>query len=157
MDGISFHAFDSFEGMPKTENNVLYHWRPGALCTSLDQFKEITGEHGLYLEDIHTHKGFYEDSLNQELSLKLQEKGTRASFINIDCDLYESAVQVFKFIEPFLIHGTVIYLDDAFAGFKADSSGGVLEAWNRFSAKSKFRFLENSSIGWWGKSFIASE
>jgi hypothetical protein len=95
--------------------------------------------------------------LNQDLSSALQAKGTKASFINIDCDLYESAVEVFRFIEPFLTHGTVIYLDDAFAGFKPFSSGGVLEAWKQFSAGSKFRFYEHLSIGWWGKSFIASE
>ncbi len=152
---INFFAFDSFEGLPPRENSLIEQWKEGALSTSEDDFKRMVGELGLYRDSITTIKGFYDESLSKITKEKLNS--AKACFINIDCDYYESAVSVFSFIEPYLQHGTVIYLDDVFAGFKKEAKGGVRAAFNEFKQKSSFDFIQHLSIGWWGQSFITSE
>ena len=66
--------------------------------------------------------------------------------INVDCDYYESAVSVFNFIEPFIQHGTVIYLDDVFAGFTENSNGGVYKAFQEFKIKSNFNHISHMKL-----------
>lgn len=155
INDISFHAFDSFEGLPDFGDPLIKSWSPNALCTTVDQFMSHIKDHGLYLDQINCHKGFFKDSLNNELKASFQNR--KAMMITVDCDFYHSAVSVFEFIEPFLQHGTVIYLDDVFAGFTESSMGGVLQAFREFEDKSSFNFIPNQHIGWWGRSFIASK
>lgn len=157
LDDISFHAFDSFEGLPDIGNKLIDQWKPNALTTSEDVFKSLIKSHGLYLNSYYCYKGFYEQSLNERLSAHLLNNFNKAMMITVDCDYYESAVSVFNFIEPFIQHGTIIYLDDVFAGFSKKSKGGVHEAFKTYAKKSKFKFLPHINIGWWGKSFIASQ
>ena len=152
---ISFHAFDSFEGLPDFGDALIEQWQPKELCTTVDQFMSLINNHGLYLENIECHKGFYEDSLNEELNNSMIN--SKAMMITVDCDFYQSAVSVFEFIEPFLQHGTVIYLDDVFAGFTDSSKGGTLQAFREFEQISSFNFIPHQHIGWWGRSFIAKK
>ena len=56
-------------------------------------------------------KGFYKSSLNNKLKENFKKRKIKASLVTIDCDLYESAVPVFKFLN-FFQEGTIIYLDD---------------------------------------------
>ncbi len=156
LSGVSFHAFDSFEGLPDFGGALMDKWKAGALCTSRDEFVKTVESHGLYTDAVHTYKGFYDQTLTPTLAAELQARGTKAMMITVDCDYYQSAVSVFGFIEPFLQHGTVIYLDDVFAGFKSDSQGGVLRAFEEFAARSAYDFLPHLHVGWWGRSFIAS-
>jgi hypothetical protein len=102
---------------------------------------------------VYLHEGFYNELLNKEFQTQLMQISPSAAFINIDCDFYESAVDVFNFIEPFLQHGSIIYIDDFFGGFKLNSNGGVKQAFNEFRMASNFDFIEHMNCGWWGKSF----
>lgn len=156
LSGLSFHAFDSFEGLPSFGEALMDKWKPGALCTTLEEFLQTIRAHGLYTESVHCYKGFYDKTLTPDLSRQLSAQGTKAMMITVDCDYYQSATSVFGFIEPFLQHGTVVYLDDVFAGFKTDSQGGVMRAFQEFAAKSSFEFIPHLHVGWWGRSFIAS-
>jgi hypothetical protein len=74
--------------------------------------------------------------------------------INVDCDLYESAVPVFNFIEPLLQEGTVIYIDDLFAGYKGSPNKGVALAFLEWQKESRWRIVRHLDIGWWGRSYI---
>jgi hypothetical protein len=156
MHSMRFHAFDSFEGLPDFGDHLIEQWRPGQLATSENDFDRLIAEHNLFPNKIFKHKGFYKDLLTPSLSKTLLESKAKAAFINIDCDFYDSAVSVFNFIEPFLQHGTVLYLDDAFCAFKETSKGGVLGAFNEFQKNSSFKFVEHMSVGWAGRSYIAS-
>lgn len=51
-------------------------------------------------------EGFYSDSLNDVAHLRLS--GRKASVIYIDCDLYDSTVKVFDFIQPYVVNGSII-------------------------------------------------
>ena len=107
------------------------------------------------MDKIETYPGFYNETLTPELKKNLSINNTKGAVICIDCDLYESSVPVFKFIEEFLQDGTVIYIDDWFAGYKGHQNKGVSKAFHEFSQNSKYKFTEFVPVPWIGKSFIA--
>tara|TARA_Y100000816_G_C26100850_1_gene583352 strand:- start:650 stop:1399 length:750 start_codon:yes stop_codon:yes gene_type:complete len=156
LENMNFYAFDSFEGLPKrdADDDSIEKWQSGALTTSEENFREMLNEHGLYLDKIKSIKGFFEDSLNDNLIKKFDENQSNAALINIDCDFYKSAIPVFNFIENFLQIGTVIYIDDMYAGYKGQKSKGVAKAFYEYKKKSKWQFEDYLNIGWFGKSFI---
>ena len=156
MDQMKFFAFDSFEGLPEhsVDHNVEI-WKRGALSTSVERFREHVNEHGIYTDRIQTIKGFYSESLTGALQRKFLDEENKIALANVDCDLYESAVPVFRFIEPLLQEGAVIYIDDLFAGYKGSPEKGVAKAFREFRARSRFKFQRHLDIGWWGRSYIA--
>lgn len=154
---VQFHGFDSFEGLPAFETSVAegHVWTPGSMAFSEEQFWQAIREHGLFVDRVKTHKGFYKDTLTKELQKQFMDSGRKIAFANIDCDLYESAVPVFEFIDPLLQEGTLIYLDDYFAGYNGSPKRGVAGAFNEYKAKSRFAFQPFRTVGHWGRSFIA--
>jgi hypothetical protein len=156
LAAMRFLAFDSFEGLPAgAGDHDVANWTGGALCTSEDEFRAIVARHGIYVDRIDTIKGFYENSLTDTLRDRLLAQGYRVSLLNIDCDLYESAVPIFRFVEPFLQEGSVIYIDDYFAGYKGSPRKGVSRAFDDFRKTSRFTFVQHLQAGWNGRSFIA--
>jgi len=156
LDGKRFFAFDSFEGLPEaqTETGVPSYHR-GALSTSEDQFWQLVRDHGIYVENIRIIKGFYQDRLTTALQKQFVAEGAKIAIACIDCDLYESAAPVFHFIEPLIHEGTVLYIDDYFAGHKGSPLTGPARAFHEFERESGFKFIQHLQVGWWGRSFIA--
>jgi len=157
IQNMKFYAFDSFEGLPpnKSEIHGVDEWQPHALTTSEDDFWKIINEHGLYQDKVKAFSGFYDVSLTPELKTELLTGDRKAAVICIDCDLYESSVPVFSFIEDFLQEGTVIYIDDWFAGYKGNPNKGVSKAFREFEEKSQYKFVQFLQVPWIGNSFIA--
>src|SRR3989442_10709603 len=126
---MKFYAFDSFEGLPDlvTDTSVEI-WRRGALTTSEDEFRRLVREHGIYVDRVHTVKGFYGDSLTRALRGRFLEHENKIALVTIDCDLFESAVPVFEFIDPLLQDGAVLYIDDLFARYHGPAAQGVARA-----------------------------
>ena len=156
LDCMKFFAFDSFEGLPEVESEPgIPLWKKGALFTSEDEFWRLIKEHGIYVENSRTIKGFYQETLTKELQDRFLSDEAKIALACIDCDLYESAVPVFDFIEPFLQEGSLLYIDDFFAGYKGSPSKGVARAFTEFQRKSQFKFTPHMQVGWWGRSFIA--
>jgi len=153
---MNFFAFDSFEGLPDpTTDTSVEIWKRGALTTSEEAFRGLVREHGIYADRVKTVKGFYSDSLTKALRQRFLDEENKIALVNIDCDLYESAVPVFEFIEPLLQEGAVIYIDDLFAGYKGVPMKGVAKAFLEFQQKSRWKFVRHLDIGWWGRSYIA--
>jgi len=155
VGAMKFFAFDSFEGLPDSSGHSVEIWTRGALTTTVDQFMGMVREHGIYVDRVTPIKGFYQDSLTPALRQKFLDNENKIALATIDCDLYESAVPVFEFIEPLLQEGSVLYIDDLFAGYKGSPSKGVARAFREFRQKSRFRFVRHLDIGWWGRSYIA--
>jgi len=155
LDKMEFHAFDSFEGLPDpTTDTSVEIWRRGALTTSEEAFMGMVREHGIYADRVKTIKGFYSDSLTKALQRQYVDSGRKISLVNIDCDLYESAVPVFDFIDPLLQEGTVMYIDDLFAGYKGSPAKGVAKAFLEWQKRSRWKVVRHLDIGWWGRSYI---
>jgi hypothetical protein len=153
---MNFWAFDSFEGLPDpTTETSVSKWTQGALTTSEQAFLKLVKEHGVYVDRVHTVKGFYSDSLTAERRKRMVDEGRKAALVTVDCDLYESAVPVFDFIEPLLQDGTSIYMDDLFVGNKGNPSRGVARAFLEFQKRSRWQFIRHLDVSWWGRSYIA--
>ena len=97
-------------------------------------------------------QGFYDQSLkNINLNIYSNKK---ASLINIDCDLYESAVPIFDFIDNILQEGTILYIDDYFTGYKGNPTKGVSGALKEWNNNSKWNLESYREVGWAGRSYI---
>ncbi len=156
LSEMDFFAFDSFQGLPDSTSSPDHAvWKQGALSTSEADFKRLIGEHGIFADRVRTIPGFYADSLSEDLQKRFVEEEQPIALACIDCDLYESAVPVFRFIEPMLQEGSVLYLDDLFAGYRGSPVRGVARAFSEFRARSRFKFVRHVNIGWWGRSYIA--
>lgn len=155
LEDMQFHAFDSFEGLPDpTSDTSVEIWKRGALTTSEEAFRHMVEEHGIYTDKVKTIKGFYSESLTPALRHEYLESGRKIALVNVDCDLYESAVPVFDFIDPLLQEGSVIYIDDLFAGYKGSPAKGVAKAFLEWQSRSRWKVVRHLNIGWWGRSYI---
>lgn len=148
----TYVAFDSFEGLPEMddfERSSIF--RPGYLSTSEEYFrKKVTGC-GMPDDKLITVKGFYENTLTDELRDRLQPQ--KAAVIYVDCDLYSSTVDVLKFIRPFLQMGTIVVFDD-WNCYHADPQNGERLAWAEFLERHPELAFEDFMITAEAKAFI---
>lgn len=155
LNDMKFWAFDSFEGLPvPTTETSVSKWTKGALTTGERDFLEHVHNHGVYVDKVTTVKGFYSDSLTADLQKKMVAGESKIALVTVDCDLYESAVPVFNFIEPMLQDGTIIYMDDLFVGNKGNPTRGVARAFLEHQKRSKWRYMRHLDVGWWGHTYI---
>ena len=120
---MRFHAFDSFEGLPETENssNPIQYFA-GNYSASEKVFRDRISDAGLDMSRVSITKGWFNKTLNQETVNNL--KLNKVAIAYIDCDIYESSVDVLDFIRPHLRTGSVLVFDDWFRN-KGISSAGV--------------------------------
>ena len=152
---IKFYAYDSFEGLPKVEEDHEFGSRsnPGALSTSTEEFKTLIIESGYKLDNVQLIKGYYAESLPR-ISHKEFYLGRKASLINIDCDLYESAIPVFHHINELVQEGTILYIDDYFAGYKGNPLKGVSKALKEWQEVTEWKIERYRDVGFTGRSYI---
>lgn len=101
-----FYGFDSFEGLPE-------NWRTGFSKGEFD----LIGEKPFDTENIKFVKGWFNESIPnflKEVNLNLP------LFIHIDCDLYSSTRDVFKYLDKYINIDTYILFDEliAYPGWK---------------------------------------
>lgn len=152
LDAMRFYAFDSFEGLPEPDRNGAQQFKKGQFACSEEQFKKNLFKHKVDLSRVHIVSGWYKDTLNAETRKKLPAQ--KATIVYIDCDLYESAVDVLNFITPYLEHGTLILFDEWFA-YRGDPAMGEQKAFREWLAKNpRISAAEYQKFGWSGNSFI---
>lgn len=126
-------AFDSFEGLPEIEEiDKQEIWKAGKLRTDEDDFKQMMLDHGIPEDRLKMVKGFYSDSLTEDLSAQILPD--KAAVVYIDCDLYASCRDILKWIPPFLQKGTIVVFDD-WNCFHGDPEKGERKAWAEFLAE----------------------
>ena len=59
------------------------------------------------------------------------------------------------FIDNIIQEGTILYLDDYFAGYKGNPNKGVALAFSTFQKKSKFSFTFYQNVAHIGRAYIA--
>lgn len=157
FDGMNFFAFDSFQGLPEiqTEISDQLNWTPGSMEMTEQDFRRTIEQHGLFVNRVRTIPGWFDQSLTPELQQRFVTNEQPLAMATIDCDLYESAVPVLRFIEPLLQEGTLLYIDDYFAGYRGSPRHGVARAFHDFEQHCALKFQPFLNVGWWGKSFIA--
>lgn len=125
MNPADIHLFDSFDGLPDytSEIDVKSYEIAGRNIWSdkmrfSDHFqKDLGSTIDVHVRDrlgeiispnrIHVYRGFYSDSLKKPLNVK-------AAIVHIDCDLYQSTVEVLWALHEFKVFqdGCVLMFDD---------------------------------------------
>ena len=152
---IKIFAFDSFEGLPENQKGDPKDpvWKKGEFYGSLEQVKRNVAEYRI--NNIEYIKGFYENSLTEELAEKMKE--CPPSIIYIDVDMYSSTITVLNWIDKIALPGTIIYFDDVWGTGNHPESGEqkaiieynalnttrcfLTEDPTSYGSKSVFRFL----------------
>ncbi|GAG39533.1 unnamed protein product [marine sediment metagenome] len=89
--GKSLHLFDSFEGMPET-NETIDKYKKGELGnTTLENVKNYLSK----FKNVYFYKGYFPESARE-----LTNRGCKFSFVNLDVDIYESTLNGLKFFYP---------------------------------------------------------
>lgn len=151
-----YFAFDSFEGFPD-DVNVRDHpqYMSGGAKTGANDFLNLLKDYNQSAERVELIKGFYSESLTDELKQRFVTENTKASLITVDCNLYESYKSVFAWVDQLMQPGTVLYLDD-FNSEKALPTQGPRLAFEEYREQTKWKFDLFLTVGWCGRSFIVS-
>ncbi len=110
---ITVHGFDSFEGMPGTDDkrdgDLIANdgWVEGQFKTDFEKLQDYCKKH---YRNFVFQKGYFEDSITDTVLDQLRP--SPPILIWIDCDYYTSAKTVFERILPIIPSGCVIYFDE---------------------------------------------
>jgi O-methyltransferase len=155
-DGMRFFAFDSFCGLPAPKG-VDRHSRDFTerqFAFSLGAFLDRVRRNGIDVERVVAVPGWFHDTCTRETIGKYQMKA--ASIVHVDCDLYESARVVLKFVEPLLVDGSILIFDDWYC-FRGNPELGEQRAFREWApTKSGWIFTEYQKEGAWANSFLAN-
>jgi O-methyltransferase len=115
------HLFDTFEGMPETDQNKDLHKKGDFNDTSLESVKSLFGNS----IQVVFHKGLFPQSVPDYMHYY------KFKFVHVDVDIYESTKSCLEFFYPRLISGGILICDDY--GF--DSCPGCKQAVDEFMAR----------------------
>jgi hypothetical protein len=163
----NLHLFDSFEGLPEYDSVIdRDSYEIGGRNIWSDKMRfpdaflaQFGQPHYWHIRDrlsevirpdrIVIHKGFYAETLKQGL-------GLIASVVHLDCDLYQSALEVLwgLFTMGALQDGTVLLFDDWNCN-RANPAYGERRAWREFlEGQQRFTTSYWYSYGYNGAAFI---
>jgi O-methyltransferase len=115
LDKVRLYGFDSFEGYPQQaldepENAFM----PGGDKAEMRVAQNLLTSRGIDWSRVKLVKGWFADTLTEEF--REQEKITRVSLVNFDCDLYLSTAQALAFTAPLVREAAIFFFDDWGAG-----------------------------------------
>lgn len=153
MHNCKFFAFDSFKGLPETNETEDGIFKTGEFNTSKRDFIKIVKKNTNLREDNYIIiDGFYEKSLTDDLQSKMPKIG----MLHIDVDLYSSTTCLLKFVKPLLVNGSLILFDDWYCfkpGIKQNQ--GEQKAVKEFLEVNKnIKFLPWKAYSTFGQSFF---
>ncbi len=131
---LRFHAFDSFEGIPKPAgvDTIVPVFEEGTYACTEREFRDNLRSYGVDLAKVNVVRGFFEQTLTAFVP---KDYGIeRASVVHIDSDLYESARLSLEFITPAMHDGTIIIFDDWFQ-FHGNPTLGEQRAFSEWRAQ----------------------
>jgi O-methyltransferase len=152
--GCKLWAFDSFLGLPEPKGPEEDYptWVKGAMRTTLDEFHSIMKRKGVPASAYTVVPGYYEETLSSPGSV--QEFPADICFAYIDCDLYQSAKAILKFLIPWLKPAMLIAFDDYYCYTRSGISGERRACAEAFGANSDWRMVPYIQYGWSGMSFV---
>lgn len=152
---MRFHAFDSFEGLPRPSgpdsvNDYTSGFHEGQFACSLDDFTMRVRSLGMPSENVVVYKGWFDRTLAEGMPAAVISKVAVAW---IDCDLYESTVPVLKFLTARLQPGSVIVFDDWGCYRNMPDSGEQRACGEWLGVNPQLRLNPLFSYGWTGRVF----
>jgi len=85
----------------------------GQYACSKEEVEKNLAANGVDLNKVTLIKGFYEDSLTEDLHHRHPFRP--ASIVLLDCDYYSSTIEAMSWMLPYLRPGTVLLFDDWFS------------------------------------------
>lgn len=155
MHNCEFFAFDSFKGLPETNETEDGVFKTGDFSTSKEDFIKIIKKNtNLKAENYNIIDGYYSNSLTESLQAKMPKIG----MLHIDVDLYSSTRELLAFVKPLLVNGSVILFDDWYCFKPATKhSYGEQKAVQEFLEINKdIKFLQWKTYSTFGKSFFVN-
>jgi O-methyltransferase len=134
ISGTRFFGFDSFEGLPEVsgiDQTAHGEFRQGQYKCSLETVHKNLDKAGVDWSKSHLIKGYFNETLKPDLARK-HNIGT-VGVAMIDCDLYESTVDVLRFLRGKLREGSILIMDD-WNCFNGDDNRGQRRALREFLA-----------------------
>lgn len=152
LHSMKMWGFDSFQGLPQVDDCAGNIWREGDFACTETDLKRILRAAGFAPYEYELVPGWYEHSLNDSVHDRL--RGRSAAIVYIDCDLYESTIQVLRFLERYLVNGTIVCFDDYYC-YRAAPDQGEQRALSQFlSCNQHLEFIPYFDYSPVGKSFI---
>jgi O-methyltransferase len=153
---MRFFAFDSFQGLPAPGaiDKESRDFVEGKFTCDLEGFKRNLENCGVDLSKVVVVPGWFQQTCTPKTIETHKMKA--ASIIHIDCDLYESAKIVLKFVEPLLVDGSVLIFDDWYC-FRGNPALGEQRAFTEWAKTMRgWIFSEYQKEGSCRNSFIAN-
>ena len=112
---MRFFGFDSFEGLPKPSGpdvvtNGLQPFYEGQYACSYDKVRQELDQRGADWSRMYLIKGFFNESLASEEVQRFDIR--RIAVALVDCDLYQSTVDVLAFLTSRILDGALVLMDD---------------------------------------------
>jgi O-methyltransferase len=149
-------AFDSFAGLPKTEDPRDDHpaWVPNTMAMSVDEFHSVLATRGVPRDAYTTVEGHFAESLPR---LGSDGPPRDIALAYIDCKLYSSTASVLEFLQPRLKHGMILAFDGYYCWTESQVSG-ERAALDEFAAEHpEWNFHRYMSIDWDGVAFVVED
>ena len=123
----NLYLFDTFEGLPETNDNDLFVQKGWLHDTSLESVKNYLSD----FKNIHFLKGVFPETAGQISDKKF-------SFIHLDTNLYQSTLDALEFFWPRMVIGGRIVSHD----YNASSMPGVKKAFMEFFRDQPEKIIE---------------
>lgn len=145
------HGFDSFKGLPRATLSgdidspmvAMGAWAEGTCPSPGEAVIRSKLEAILPAERVHLYPGWFVDTL------PTQAPETKYAIVHLDCDLYESTIQVLDdlFLNKRLADGSILMFDD-FLENRSSKKHGQRKAWEECKSKYAPDFTD---FGFYGK------
>jgi O-methyltransferase len=149
-------AFDSFAGLPAGTTDIdTSHpaWVEGAYANSEASVRHNLSGLGVDLDDINVVPGYFSESL---ASARREGLPDSAALVYVDCDMYDSTVDVLDYLADVIGHGSIVGFDDYFCWSPTRSSGEQIALREFEEAHPELTFHPYRPIGWHGMSFYVT-
>jgi O-methyltransferase len=149
-----FFAFDSFQGLPSaiSEGKESEIYQKGEFSASVKHFEKNIHK-SIRDEKVIIIPGWFSETCND--ATQNQYKMGKAAFINIDCDLFQSTMEVLKFITPLVRTGTILYFDDWYSIFGSMNEGEAKACSEWLTKNPDIKLEPYITVGVTGKMFVA--
>lgn len=147
---LKFYGFDSFEGLPKSNVDIHRNWKEGSYSASIDDVTMSLKKWGMPLPYTLI-QGWYSKKLFD--TIQSEQPFDKPVIVLIDCDLYESAIEVLNFIHPKMSIGLILLFDD-WNAFGGDENHGERRAVREYEHNNpSFKKSSLFSFGTYGEAF----
>lgn len=136
MPDTTIHGFDSFRGLPKT-------WILSQTTAVGRQSFDVKGTIPEVEPNVLLYPGFF----NRTIPEFLKNNNMPISFMHLDCDLYESTVDIFTNLENNLLDGSILAFDDIGCGQGFNHPAGYL-FWKDGQAKAFIEMIQRTNYSW---------